>query len=633
MKVRFVIRSLIVFLTLLLPLLSKGAMTIGEWTPLFKGIELSISTNVPDTGSEIPRLQVVYAVRVDLHDPDVKFFTTPRIETNYIETVREVAAYTPTDFLVRNDLQLVINANFFSEGTYYLPPATPMDVYGLAVSEGTIVSLYRGGFARSIVFDATNGPTFVPLGSPSMSLDGIHTAISGNNLILTNGIIAQPSIIDLDPRTVYGLSQDRRYLYLVAFDGRQTGYSVGATLRDCGIWMLALGAYDAINLDGGGSTTIVMETSTGQPLRINKPNSVADSGRERTVGSHFGIWAKPVPGFFNDVVAQPGINSATISFTTTLPTRPEIRYGTTSENLAAGPTAPNDATTHSLTLTGLTPETGYYFQLSALSNGVPQLSPLYFLTTTNQTTTNLLFDITNSWSYAIGPFEDTAWTATNFNESAWASGPGLLWVETRSNPPAEVEPKNTPMPGNPDNFGTPYMTYYFRTHFNFGELTPGSSLLFQGRIDDGAVFYLNGTEFYRLRMPTNSTSTTRATSFPCSGDATCVDEFKLPLSAIPSLQEGDNVIAVEVHNYNPNSGDITFGLALNRIDSITQQPTPAELNATLSGNSLQITWEGAGGMLQSATDPAGPWNDLQSYSGNSVTIQITGEHQFFRLVR
>jgi hypothetical protein len=570
-------------------------------------------------------------LRVDLTDPDVEFFTTPRIEFNYVEGDREVAGYTPTDFLVRNDLQVVINGGYFSPGTYYSPPGTPMDAHGLIVSEGILVSPTDSpSYAATLTFNETNAPTFIPSNWPPASAEGVYTAISGNAAILVGGTNVGTRF-DLDPRTVAGLSEDRRYLFLVAIDGRQPGYSDGATLFEAGQWLQALGAYDGINLDGGGSTTLVFETSTGQPLRINRSSAVADSGNERTVGGHFGIYAKPVPGFINDVVAQPGINSAIISFTTIQPTTSEVRYGTTEELGTTGGTASTEQAEHSFTLTGLNPETGYFFQITALSNGVPQVSSLFFFATTNLTSTNLVFDFTNEWKYFYTSLNAVNWRDTGYNDTNWASGPGLLWVDTRSTANPEVEPRNTEMPQNVAA-GFPFITYYFRTHFQIDDLSQMSALLFQGKIDDGAAFYLNGAEIYRLRLPVGASYSTLANAYPCGGDANCLDEFKIPIASLPSLKEGDNVLAVEVHNYNSRSNDITFGLALQQINSLHVGP-PALLSITLVEGGVERQWDDAGGMMQSAPAPNGPWTDLQAYSGNQVILPLGDQNRFYRLQR
>src|SRR5688572_23839011 len=124
--VRSFLASAVLFV-LFAPSSRSADLVIGEWTPVFKGIELSISTNLGGVGAPIARRQVAYALRIDLTDPDVEFFTTPQIESNPVQGTREVAGYTPTDFLVRNDLQVVINAGYFEPSSYYLPAGTPID--------------------------------------------------------------------------------------------------------------------------------------------------------------------------------------------------------------------------------------------------------------------------------------------------------------------------------------------------------------------------------------------------------------------------------------------------------------------------------------------------------------------------
>ena len=65
---------------------------------------------------------------------------------------------------------------------------------------------------------------------------------------------------------------------MVTVDGRQPGHSVGVTLAEMGALMTSLGAQDAINLDGGGST--VMGKRNMRKDRIVVANRPSD-GRER----------------------------------------------------------------------------------------------------------------------------------------------------------------------------------------------------------------------------------------------------------------------------------------------------------------------------------------------------------------
>lgn len=71
------------------------------------------------------------------------------------------------------------------------------------------------------------------------------------------------------PRTAVGWNQEG-YIWLVTVDGRQSGYSAGMTLAELADLMISLGATDAINLDGGGSTTFVVGGSV-----VNRPSDRA----------------------------------------------------------------------------------------------------------------------------------------------------------------------------------------------------------------------------------------------------------------------------------------------------------------------------------------------------------------------
>jgi exopolysaccharide biosynthesis protein len=89
------------------------------------------------------------------------------------------------------------------------------------------------------------------------------------------------------PRTAIGIANNGKRLLLVVVDGRQAPYSAGMTLRELATLMLALGARDALNLDGGGSTTMVVENPRSGTLEIaNRPS---DPTGERTVGDALAV--------------------------------------------------------------------------------------------------------------------------------------------------------------------------------------------------------------------------------------------------------------------------------------------------------------------------------------------------------
>jgi hypothetical protein len=630
--------------------LSPAGTVLEPWVPLFKGIEHAVGTNTPGGGG-FAELQVVYFLRVDLTDPDIQLFASPPIPTNYSVNFRETRGYTTTNFLKNNNLQIAINANsFFLPGSsgspsYTVAEGSAFNTSGLCISQGVLVSpqsTYEDSAA--VIFTTNKTASIIPTNWPAGSTEGIYTAVSGLYPILVDGVnvgsnyLGNPAFVHgLQPRTVFGLSQDRRYLFLLAIDGRQGSldYSVGAYDWQSAAWLLLAGARDGVNMDGGGSTCMVVSDTTGQPIPLNHDSAslVGPGYRERTVGCQFGVYASPLPGFFNEVTALPDDTTATITWTTISPATTQLKYGLTTNMPLV--TSSNSAlvTNHAVLLTNLSPNTGYYFQALGSTGANQYVSSNYFCVTTNYVTAGVLFDVTNNWKYTSANLDAVNWKARNYNDTAWeGAGDGLLWVDIRG-PNGEIPaPLGTQMPED-FNTGYPFTTYYFRTHFNFTNQLSGVTLQFEDYLDDGAVFYLNGAEIHRVRMPDAPTAiynATLASTYPCSGDATCPDTFSLSGPLITTnLLAGDNVLAVEVHNNNPGSPDATFGLSAAYTVPYTLHPT---LSLAQSNNAVILNWSQGGFTLQQANAPTGAWADVP---GPVISSPFTTNHssaaQFFRL--
>jgi hypothetical protein len=87
------------------------------------------------------------------------------------------------------------------------------------------------------------------------------------------------------PRTIVGFAANGRRLLLITIDGRQPGYSVGTTNRESARVALALGATQAINLDGGGSTAMAIARYRGDSVTFAVVNKPSDPQGERAVGN------------------------------------------------------------------------------------------------------------------------------------------------------------------------------------------------------------------------------------------------------------------------------------------------------------------------------------------------------------
>lgn len=635
---------------LVLGLASAGAnaviITVGPWQPIYKGVELADGRQQAETTGEFE--QRALCLRIDLSDPDIELFTTPKCTNcGTYETLSENTSH----FLEQYGLQAAVNGAFYasSTGPNDVPLGTPEDVFGLAICQGTVVSLAnRPGYSATLLFTTNNQAFYLPTNSPpGTNTAGLYTAVSGSRPLLVHGLNVQtPNPSDRDPRTGMGLSEDRQYLFLLTIDGRQPqngpGWSNGADFYDTGEWLKRFGAWDGINLDGGGSTTMSIADCQGKAVRLNRPSFVAAYGRERIIGHNVGLYAKPLPNDLKDLTVLPGSTTAIITWRTELASTTQAEYGPTSSYGSASAFDPRLVKKHVVTLSGLAQGSNYFFRaLSATETGQTNTLSCSFATSRSIITTQL-FGLTNAWVYSTNNLDnEPLWKTPGYDDSTWF-GPGLgcLHIEN-STPPAgnSFPPRNTLLP--PGGVSPIFRTYYFRTHFNFSGAFDGLSLLFSNYVDDGAVFYLNGTEIYRLRMPAAPASilnSTYASSLPCvgqpqvgSGDALaiCPDVFTISGDLVSLLVQGENVVAVEVHNYT-SGADILFGSAL-----IANQPALVrpELHLWMEDNLVTLFWNGEDLTLQQTSDLGSQayWSDVPGPVTESPFTVPVGGTRFYRL--
>jgi hypothetical protein len=170
-----------------------------------------------------------------------------------------------------------------------------------------------------------------------------------------------------------------------------------------------------------------------------------------------------------------------------------------------------------------------------------------------------LLEFTNTWRFEqSGADLGTAWRAPGYDDISWQSGPGVFWRLSSSGFP---EPLNTPL-----SFGP--ITYYFRSHFFLPAGASNVVLLASNLLDDGAVFHVNGSEVGRIRLDGNVTSTTHASTASANGRV-----YEPVLFSLTNLfREGDNVLAVEVHQASAGVTDAVFGMNLSAYAAFHQSP-------------------------------------------------------------
>lgn len=249
---------------------------------LFQGITYQLKVR------QSPRPMVNHVLLINLRAPGVRFLVTPGSP----KAERPLAARTTSQFLSEFHLQAAINGDGFMPWRsntildYYPHRGDMVTPIGMAASQGVIYSqptdaeptLYIGRDNRA----RFNNP-----------IGGIYNAISGNIMLVKDGKANSPPNELPQPRTAIGLDQKMRQIIIVVVDGRQPGYSEGATLAEMADLLIEFGAYNGMNLDGGGSSTLVFEDTHGMPEVLNRPIDLGIPSRERAIGNHLGIFANP----------------------------------------------------------------------------------------------------------------------------------------------------------------------------------------------------------------------------------------------------------------------------------------------------------------------------------------------------
>jgi hypothetical protein len=247
---------------------STGTATITDtsYTSADGGTSVTISTVTTGSGDATVTYYVADVVLGDATD-----LTSAFAQNQFGENITELTSAIAAD----HDAVFAIN------GDYYGFRDT-----GIVIRNGVIyrdepartgLALYADGTAR--VYDETGtsaeelladgvwntlsfGPALVEGGQVVDGIDGVEIDTNFGN----------HSIQGEQPRTAIGIVDENRLVFVVV-DGRDTGYSRGATLPELAEIMLGLGAQTAYNLDGGGSSTMFFDGEV-----VNRPSNGGERG-------------------------------------------------------------------------------------------------------------------------------------------------------------------------------------------------------------------------------------------------------------------------------------------------------------------------------------------------------------------
>jgi len=280
-------RRFLVPLFLLLACVLHAEEKLHDWskTPeLFPGIRHVF------LDTKKPRPLKINVLRVDLTCKDLRFVTVkkdpdwgkpmPDFPSLPIRT-RRITTYQ----FMRNALDEGENMLAAVNATPWGPWKFPYNhkyaaKMGLVISEGVKIEEADG---RPAFLITKTGEFQIRKIAGGEDTSYIQLALGGFSMILENGAVRPDRKKILAPRTAYGLSKDRRCMFIITVDGRMEGVSEGVTTEELGGWIRKYGASDALNMDGGGSTTLLVSDGKGGIRKLNK------SLFYRTVATSLGI--------------------------------------------------------------------------------------------------------------------------------------------------------------------------------------------------------------------------------------------------------------------------------------------------------------------------------------------------------
>ena len=231
--------------------------------------------------STIGRAIKLFVFEVDLSNPNVSIeVSTPNNNPNVFAmqemTGQALAADNRTD---GSKVWGGVNADFFNTSN-----GTPRSI------------VFRNGVAVKTSFDApgdgSTERTYFAINHDRKALIAgrsdfdelrptLFEAVGGNHWLLRNGVALVQTDVTVEPRTWIGVSEDGLKVWIMAVDGRNFWHSNGMMFSEMAQFMRAMGAYNSINLDGGGSTTFfVRNTPDFTEGRFEIRNWPSDRGGE-----------------------------------------------------------------------------------------------------------------------------------------------------------------------------------------------------------------------------------------------------------------------------------------------------------------------------------------------------------------
>ncbi|NUT33968.1 MAG: multidrug transporter [Hamadaea sp.] len=186
-----------------------------------------------------------------------------------------------------------------------------------ALPAGTTVLLGREAGAVALRSLAVGDRVSVAYQPKTSDGGGLHAAVGGNYLLVKDGVPQEFGDVALAARSAVGFNREGTKMYLLTIDGKQVN-SAGVTLTQWAKMVADFGAYNALNIDGGGSSTLLARKPGEDALTLE--NSPSD-GSERAVANGLALYAPAGSGQLKgywvaptaDPAAAPGSDQVTLA--------------------------------------------------------------------------------------------------------------------------------------------------------------------------------------------------------------------------------------------------------------------------------------------------------------------------------
>jgi exopolysaccharide biosynthesis protein len=287
----------LILLTLLLTPLARGEFpTTHPYQPIEYHHELRADP-----------IQSIYIITVDLTDPRVSIRVAPGGADPDGAGPWQTTLLPVRDIAAREHFDIAVNASFFAINRSNIAEEKA-EASGKAATtlSSKNIGYVAGDWARSIGWTMSDGkllsttsnnwPIFyisadgvAKIDQPEKIPTDVRQIVAGNCLLLKNGQPAGPftgAMAVRHPRTAIGLNRDNTKLILLTVDGRRPLSAWGMTAAEMVDEFQKLNCWTAMNLDGGGSTTLIMRDPQTSELKVlNNPSD----NRQRPVSDAIGI--------------------------------------------------------------------------------------------------------------------------------------------------------------------------------------------------------------------------------------------------------------------------------------------------------------------------------------------------------